>query len=384
MKRRDFIKLTITILILSSIGGVAYRFLGADRRQGDQRSNVYVDEPGLEDIVSIENLAVNLKVPWSVVPLGDNRYIISERPGRIIAIVKGEQRLVVSFDVAAVGEAGLLGLALHPDYPSRPYLYAYMSYYRDSQNILNRVVRIRIDPKTLKATAWNTIIDMIPGGYIHDGGRIKFGPDGMLYITTGDAAKPELSQRLDSTAGKILRLEDDGGIPVDNPFNGSPIYSYGHRNPQGIDWSPINQIMIASEHGPVGHDEINLIHPGGNYGWPIVRGKANREEYIDPILESGPNTTWAPSGISFIKGEMFKELKGDLLVACLRGQRLLRIRIPDKDNAYIVEEPFTGKFGRIRDVAIDEDGSILLLTSNTDGRGRPRQGDDKLIRLYTD
>ncbi len=381
MRRRDFIKFIIAFLVVSGTGGIIYRF--ATREPGFEGPRTTKPEKdNLEGMVSIEYIADNLKIPWSIIPLDGKRYIVSERPGNILAILEGDRRrLIKSFNVASVGEAGLLGLTLHPEFPSKPYLYAYLSYYNNSNSILNRVVRIRVDPSTLKADSWNTIIDGIPGGYIHDGGRIRFGPDDKLYITTGDAARPELAQRLDSLAGKILRVEDDGEIPGDNPFGNSPIYTYGHRNPQGIDWSPAKQYMVSSEHGPVGHDEINIIYPGRNYGWPHVKGVASRSGYMDPIIESGPNTTWAPSGISFIKGHMFNEFKGDLLVACLRGQRLLRIRILDENTAYIAEELFVDRFGRIRDVTIDHDGSILFLTSNTDGRGKPRAGDDKLVKL---
>ncbi len=378
MRRRDFVKLVALIALTAGSTGMAWRLL----EKGSKGETPVAEDRGLEEVVGVEVVAENLKVPWSVVPLGESRYIVSERPGNVLAVTSEGHRLVASFNVAAVGEAGLLGLALHPEYPHRPYLYAYMSYYGGPSGITNRVVRIRLNLQTLKAEGWSTIFDGIPGARIHDGGRIRFGPDGMLYITTGDAARPELSQRLDSTVGKILRVDENGAPPRDNPFSGSPVYSYGHRNPQGIDWSPTSRIMVASEHGPRGHDEINVIHPGGNYGWPIVKGRAGREEYIDPVLESGPDVTWAPSGASFVRGDMFPELQGSFMVACLRGQRLLRINIENAETARLAEEAFEGAFGRLRDVVVDEDGSLLLLTSNTDGRGRPREGDDRLIRLY--
>ena len=201
-----------------------------------------------------------------------------------------------------------------------------------------------------------------------------------LYITTGDASIGSLAQRLDSLAGKILRIEDDGSIPKDNPFYPSPVYSYGHRNPQGIDWHPSHGFMVASEHGPVAHDEINVIIPGGNYGWPHYAGVGKDNRFIDPVIESG-TTTWAPSGISFIKGDLFKQFQGDLLAACLRGERLLRIRFLDTKRAYVAEELLIGAFGRLRDVVIDDDGSILISTSNRDGRGLPSPGDDRIVRI---
>lgn len=383
MHRRDFIKIAIGGLIALASSATLYNLLMQRPRQASPHIPGSSSEEGsveaLADLVEARVLVSNLQVPWSIAPVGGGVYIVSERIGRISVIVGSTVREAISIDVASMGEAGLLGLAIHPDFPSRPYVYAYMSY-RDSGDIYNRVARIRIDTGTWRAVSMQAILDRIPGGYIHNGGRIRFGPDQKLYIATGDASIGPLAQKLDNPAGKILRIEDDGSIPKDNPFYPSPIYSYGHRNPQGIDWHPSQGFMVSSEHGPVAHDEINVIIPGGNYGWPHYSGISGDDRFIDPIIESGRDT-WAPSGISFIKGDLFRQFHGDLLVACLRGERLLRIRFLDAKRAYVAEELLASMFGRLRDVVIDEDGSILLSTSNRDGRGSPLAGDDRIIRI---
>ncbi|HWQ16330.1 MAG TPA: PQQ-dependent sugar dehydrogenase [Sulfolobales archaeon] len=383
MRRRDFIKIAAGGLV--TLGGlfIVYRILTQQSGQPSPNtasiSSGRGSESTLANLAEARVLVSNLQVPWSIVPVGSGVYFVSERVGRISVIVGNTVKEVVSMEVASVGEAGLLGLAIHPEFPSKPCVYAYMSY-QDSGNIYNRVVRIRVDTNTWRALSIQTILDRIPGSYIHDGGRIRFGPDQKLYITTGDASTGSLAQRLDSLAGKILRVEDDGSVPKDNPFYPSPIYSYGHRNPQGIDWHPSQGFMVASEHGSVAHDEINVIIPGGNYGWPYHAGVGGDNRFIDPVVESG-TATWAPSGVSFIKGDLFKQFQDDLLVTCLRGERLLRIRFLDTKRAYVAEELFIGVFGRLRDVVIDDDGSILISTSNRDGRGLPSAEDDRIVRL---
>jgi len=381
MRRRAFIKLALAAIASASAAYLATSIAlpSMPKPPGSPTSG------SLSGYIGIETIATDLEAPWSIAPIGDQEYLVSERPGRILYISarQGSKRLVASFDVASVGEAGLLGIALHPEYPSKPVLYAYLSYW-DSSSIYNRVVRMRLEASggSPRVYGVSTILDRIPGAYIHNGGRIRFGPDHMIYISTGDASSPTLAQDLRSLAGKILRVDEEGMPARDNPFYPSPVYSYGHRNPQGFDWHPSKGYMVASEHGPVGHDEINLIEPGQNYGWPEEVGQGSR--YRSPLIESGAQT-WAPSGASFIRGEMFREFAGDLLVACLRGQKILRISFSDSGGdikAYASEEMLVNRLGRLRDVAIDTDGSILILTSNRDGRGSPLSGDDKVLRLF--
>lgn len=226
------------------------------------------------------------------------------------------------------------------------------------------------------------LLDGIRGANIHDGGRLKIGPDGKLYATTGDAASGQLAQDLSSLNGKILRLNLDGTIPSDNPFLGSPVYSYGHRHPQGLAWDA-DVHLVSSEHGPSGNDEINFIQPGRNYGWPVVNGTAGNPDFTDPVLSTGSDT-WAPSGMTYYSGSQIPEWTGKFLVTTLRGQHL---RVLDIDfstgNPQVVSSTpyFSGTYGRLRDAVQGPDGLVYLATSNRDGRGAPNAGDDKILRI---
>lgn len=333
------------------------------------------DAPPPETTVSISEttvLAENLEIPWALDFLPQGDIIISERPGRIRLFIPGqglvEEPLLTLPQVEHRGEGGLLGLALHPSYPDSPYLYAYYTYLHNNA-IANRVVRFTLQDYRL--TDEEVLLDAIPGASTHNGGRIKFGPDGHLYVTTGDAGNPELSQSPDSLAGKILRITEDGGIPGDNPFSGSPVYSLGHRNPQGLAWDDRDRLW-ATEHGAVATDELNLIEPGLNYGWPIIRGDQTMRGMETPVLQSGKET-WAPSGLTHVAGELF--------FTGLRGQSLYQV-VPDEDFGLV--RHLQGEFGRLREVVVGPNGNLYLLTSNRDGRGTPADGDDRLIRVELD
>ena len=334
--------------------------------------------------IKIERWVENLEIPWSLVFLSNNRALVSERPGRIRLIDNGilQEKPYAIIEVTHTGEGGLMGLALHPNYPEKPYLYA-MHTIQGANGLVNRIILLRDQGD--RAIFERIIFDNIPGGRNHNGGRIAFGPDGMLYVTTGEIFQGELAQNLESWGGKILRLTPDGKIPNDNPFPGSPVYSYGHRNPQGLAWHPETGDLFSSEHGPSGeqgwrgHDEINLIIPGGNYGWPIEIGIHQNPAFIGPIIFWQNSTP--PTGMTFYRGDLF--------VASLRSQALLRIILEIKDEDYQVKEverwfaidSSTGRLGRLRDVVEGPDGNLYLLTSNRDGRGRPRPGDDAIWRL---
>lgn len=337
------------------------------------------------DGVRVEDWVKGLDIPWSLVFLPGGRALVSERPGRIRLIEDGklsEEPYAVLDDVAHIGEGGLMGLALHPGFPDEPFIYV-MHTYRRGSDLRNRVVRLKHNGAT--GAFDRVIIDDIPGGTNHNGGRIAFGPDGMLYITTGETFRAELAQDLESLGGKILRVTAEGDIPPDNPFPGSPVFSYGHRNPQGIAWRPGTGELFESEHGPSGefgtyaHDEINIIEKGGNYGWPEVIGAPSKKPYIDPIV-SWKKTT-PPSGIEFPSGKLLKNLEGDLFVATLRSEALVRIVLGEDNEVARIERWFEGRYGRLREVVEGPDGALYVLTNNTDGRGRPRPGDDRIPRI---
>jgi quinoprotein glucose dehydrogenase len=340
------------------------------------------------DRVEVKAWIENLEIPWSLIFLPDDRALVSERPGRVRIIRNGKLQAdpYAKIDVAHVGEGGLMGLAIHPEFPRKPYVYA-MHTYRKEGELYNRVIRLK--DNGLTGVFDKVIIDGIPGGRAHDGGRIAFGPDGMLYIATGETFNSELAQDLKSLGGKILRITPEGDVLGDNPFTGSPIYSYGHRNPQGLAWHPGTKDLFSSEHGPSGefgrfaHDEINVIIKGGNYGWPKIIGAPGLKPYIDPLVVWEKTTP--PSGITFYKGNLLKHLKGDLFVATLRSESLIRIRLQKNEEYKVtrIEKWFSsdysdGKYGRIRDVVEGPDGVLYFLTNNRDGRGTPRAGDDRI------
>ena len=255
--------------------------------------------------------------------------------------------------------------------------------YNELVTTSNKVVRYQLTDG--KITEDKVLIDGIPGASYHDGGRVQFGPDGKLYITTGEAGNPELSQDMNSLGGKILRINSDGTIPEDNPWANSPIYTIGHRNPQGIDWDESGN-LVATEHGPSGwrgsaHDEINLITPGANYGWPDVIGDETAEGLQNPILHTGDDT-WAPSGAEFYYGDKIPQWSGKYFVATLRGNHLHMIDFDLQNNKVISHEKlFQDEFGRLRDVQTGPDGYLYILTSNQDGRGSPSSNDDRILRI---
>lgn len=328
----------------------------------------------------IEVAAENLFVPWAVAVSDDGKIYFTERSGAVRVIEGGtlNPKPLITFESPFVSqvEGGLMGIALDPDFLNNHYMYVMYSYAENSQ-LFNRVVRLIENNNS--ASIDKVLLDKIPGGIIHNGGRIKIGPDQKLYITTGDIGSRELAQDLSSTGGKILRINLDGTIPTDNPFEGSPIYSYGHRDPQGIAWNADNK-LYASEHGQTAHDEINLIKPGSNYGWPLVQGDEdlNNMNLQKPLIHSG-DVTWAPSGMTFISQGPWK---GKLVVAALRGSQLLVFTL-NEDGTKIqhTDSLFQNEYGRLREAVEAKDGSIYLTTSNRDGRGNPSRTDDKIIRL---
>ena len=310
-----------------------------------------------------EVLATGLETPWSVVFLGDTPLISERDDGDILELLPdGRTRVVGTVDgVVHQGESGLLGLAV--DDQGRLYAYS-------TGDDGNRIQRFELtgEAGSLGLGASETILDGIPAASFHDGGRLAIGPDGMLYATTGDAGAREDAQDLDSLAGKILRMTLDGEAPEDNPFPGSLVYSYGHRNSQGIAWDAAGT-MFAAEFGQDTWDELNIITPGGNYGWPEVEGIGGEGDYIDPVQQWRPDEA-SPSGITVVEGTVF--------IANLRGEVLRTVPVADPGTA---EEFYAGEFGRLRAVTPSPDGDLWFITSNTDGYGDPREGDDRLISV---
>ena len=338
--------------------------------------------------VQVEVIARGLETPWAIAFSPDGRIFFTERPGRIRVIKNGalEKDPWMQIDVHESGEAGLLGLAVDPDFQRNQFLYTAHTYRGGNGKPKNRLVRLREDASTGKGILDKVLLDNVVGANNHDGGRVKFGPDGKLYWTTGDAQTTRFAQNLSPLNGKILRLNPDGTIPPDNPFPKSPVYSYGHRNSEGLAWQPGSARLYATEHGPSGFqgcclDEINLIEAGKNYGWPEIRGDEKREGMISPVLHSGTSDTWAPGGATFVTRGTWA---GSLLFTGLRGESLYRI-VFDPENPRKVmtfERFFVREYGRLRDVVEAPDGAIYILTSNRDGRGKPAAEDDRVLRFF--
>ena len=334
--------------------------------QEEVQSNIISSNP--EDV---EIVAQNLNIPWEIAFLPTGDMLVTERSGKLLKI-GSETKVIKEIEgVKHIGEGGLLGLALHPNFSLNSFIYLY-STTQDASGISNRVERYKFLNDTLSER--KVILAGIKGSSNHDGGRIAFGPDGYLYITTGDAENSNLAQDKNSLNGKILRIKDDGNIPPDNPF-GNAVYSMGHRNPQGLAWDK-DGTLWETEHGPsgiqTGYDEINKITKGANYGWPEVRGNQTKEGFVSPVIQSGSEDTWAPSGMIYWSGSLF--------FSGLRGEALYEAKIT-KENKLNLITHFKQRFGRIRAVVLGTDGFIYLSTSNRDGRGQVKEGDDKIIKI---
>lgn len=339
----------------------------------------------------VEVVLEGLESPWSIVPAPDGRLFITERPGRLRVVQNGRMRLDPVAGVPKVsyqGQGGLLDMVLHPDYPSNRFVY--LSYTADSDaGLMTRIARFRETPEGLREM--KLIFPGFPGSDKpkHFGCRMVFGTDGKLYFTLGERGEGNRAQDLMDLNGKTLRLNDDGTIPPDNPFVGRKgarpeIFSYGNRNSQGMAVQPGTGHLFQTEHGPSwndapgGGDEVNIIVPGGNYGWPVVHHRDSKEGMISPLLEYTPAV--APSGAMFYTGDLFPQWKGDFFFATLVGRKLVRVRFRAQEpleQEFLLEE----RFGRLRAVGQGLDGSILVITSDTDAYGPGRAQGDRLLRL---
>ncbi len=311
---------------------------------------------------AVQTIATNLEIPWAVAFRPDGTALVTERrSGRVLSVTAagGVAEVARIPDVRPAGEGGLLGIAVSPDYATDGWIYVYYTAETD-----NRIVRFRPDGPS------EPILTGIPKAGNHNGGRIAFGPDGLLYVGTGDAGSGSRSQDTSSLAGKILRITAEGDPAPGNPFADSPVWSYGHRNVQGLAWDATGQ-LYATEFGQNRYDELNRIEPGRNYGWPEVEGFGGRSEFVDPVA------TWStsdasPSGLAILDGQAY--------LACLRGRKLYRIDLDGTDAVQLL----SGRYGRIRSATVTPDGTLWLTTSNRDGRGDPTADDDRILRLDPD
>jgi glucose/arabinose dehydrogenase len=370
--------LTVTLVLLGAACGQTSRESGNGGGEpepidaGEKTAEATGSGKASTGRVEVSTLATDLEVPWSFAFLPDGDAFVTERDsGRLLRVgPSGQVREVQTLPEGGSGEGGLLGVAVSPDYEQDHYVYAYYSTERD-----NRVVRFRLGETP------EPLLTGIPVNTYHDGGRIKFGPDGMLYVSTGDAGDTRNSQDRSSLGGKILRIEPDGSVPPDNPFPGNPVYSYGHRNVEGLAWDADGQ-LYASEFGQDTWDEVNRIEAGENYGWPEIEGRGGEDEgYVDPITV-WPTSEASPSGAEIMVDGVIPQWEGDLFVTALRGERLWHLELNDKGEIIGRQKLLDGEVGRIRDVAQAPDGSLWVSTSNHDSYGSPVSAqDDRIFRL---
>ena len=327
-----------------------------------------------EKVIEAETVfAKNLNIPWDFTFLPNEEMLVTERVGNLVHIGKdGNKKVIPLPHPVPKGEGGLLGIVLHPNFSINNFLYLYMTTQNTKDGTKNTVYRYKYENGKLLDE--KIIIKNIPGAIYHDGGRMEFGPDGLLYITTGDAQTPAIAQDLKSLGGKILRLTDEGEIPKDNPFD-SAVYSYGHRNPQGLAWDSEGRLW-STEHGRsgvvTGMDEVNLIVKGGNYGWPDIEGDKTKEGMKTPALHSGSTVTWAPASLLYLDGKLF--------FGGLKGESLYEA-VLENGKVKELKSHFKNEYGRIRTVRVGPDGMIYFSTSNRDGRGKVIAEDDKIVRV---
>lgn len=341
--------------------------------------------------IRVELVAKGLNVPWGLAFLPDGDMLVTERPGVVRIVTKDGELLppVASPEVSKSGEAGLLGLVLHPDFAKNRMFYVYLTGESDGHDE-NRVERYILAEDRSRATLDKVIFSGIPSAQYHDGGRLRFGPDGMLYIGTGDSREPSLSQDSNSRAGKILRVTPDGAVPPDNPIPANPMFIKGIRNTQGFDWLDATT-LIVSDHGPSGeykgrsgHDEVSVAHAGDNLGWPTIYACEAGDGLVSPAI------TWKtanpPGGAAIYRGDSIPAWKGAVLVGGLKSKHLHLLRFSADWKLESHEMYLSGDdgFGRLRDVIMGPDGHLYVTTSNCDGRGDCGDDKDRILRILGD
>ena len=376
------------LYILQALIVLVFFEIGCGQAPRGLAENQVVSAPAGDVQFRVETVASGLEVPWAFAWLPNGNMLFTERPGRIRMIENGKLRPEPVFtvpDVEPSGESGLMDISLHPDFAANGFVYIAYAYSKDGRFV--RVVRYKFDGKTFSEP--KTIIDNIPAAQFHAGTRCRFGPDGKLYVTTGDATQRELAQKMDSINGKTLRLNDDGTVPQDNPFVNQQgarpeIWTLGHRNAQGLALQPGSGLMFQTEHGPSGFDgpgggdEVNIVERGNNYGWPIIHHKDTKAGLESPLLEYTP--ACAPASAMFYNGSAFPQFKDNFFFGCLAGRRIIRV-VLDGRRVASQEDLLKNTYGRIREMEQGPDGFIYFSTSNRDGRGSPANDDDRIMRL---
>ncbi|MBW4560557.1 MAG: PQQ-dependent sugar dehydrogenase [Mojavia pulchra JT2-VF2] len=337
--------------------------------------------------VRVEEVVTGLEVPWGIVFLRNRDMLVTERAGRVRLVRDSKlvQKPVATINVTDSGEGGLLGIAAHPNFANNRLFYVYYTTDKNGSQV-NRVERWRLSPNGLSASSDRIILDDIPVALYHNGGRLRFGPDRMLYIGTGDARKPETSQDFNNLAGKILRVTPDGQVPQDNPFPGNPVYITGIRNTQGFDWADTSTLWVT-DHGPSGelgrsgHDKLSVARAGDNLGWPTIYRCESREGLVTPSLVWRQATP--PGGAAIYTGNSISEWKGNLIIATLGSEHLHRVvfdpQSPQKIERH--EVYLQGQQGRLREAVMGPDGELYVTTSNCDGRGNCPPQQDKILRI---
>lgn len=316
-------------------------------------------------VLTTTTVLKNLVIPWEIRFLSKDTWLITECPG-YLTILQGDsvKRFKIP-EVEHMGESGLLGLAIHPDYNTNHWIYLFRTTQKNGKSI-NQVVRYQLEDNKLRNE--KMILNDIPASSIHNGGRIAFGPDQFLYITTGDAGQPALAQDKTSLAGKVLRLDAEGKIPETNPFNNA-VFSYGHRNPLGLAWDDKGQLWSMESSGNTGYDKLNMIILGKNYGWPNVKIKENAKDLEKPILTSGWNNLWNPAGMAFWNSKLY--------FAGLKTQSLYEVDFSSKPIK--ITKYFENQFGRISSVNVGADQALYVTTSNQDGQATEKNAEDDIV-----